>query len=193
MATRKSEDVAKEKLIDSVKTSLNDAESLLREAASSTGDKATELRERAMTSLKRTREALYEAQDAVFERGRKAARATDDYVHDNPWQAIGIAGVTGAGAAPPRAHWVCGDPRRCARPGREPRPMMAGAFRDPTWCVNECGGAPSMCGRPPRLRIRRPARTATLPPGVLALAGAARCASLQGWPAPLCGHGTCMS
>ncbi len=95
MATRKSEDVAKEKLIDSVKTSLNDAESLLREAASSTGDKAAELRERAMTSLKRTREALYEAQDAVLERGRKAARATDDYVHDNPWQAIGITGVTG--------------------------------------------------------------------------------------------------
>ena len=95
MATRKSEEVAKEKLIDSVKTSLNDAESLLREAASSTGEKAVELRERAMTSLKRTREALYEAQDAVLERGRKAARATDDYVHDNPWQAIGIAGVTG--------------------------------------------------------------------------------------------------
>ena len=54
MATRKSEDVAKEKLIDSVKTSLNDAESLLREAASSTGDKATELRERAMTSVSYT-------------------------------------------------------------------------------------------------------------------------------------------
>lgn len=95
MATRKSEDVAKEKLIDSVKTSLNDAESLLREAASSTGDKAAELRERALTSLKRTREALYEAQYSVLERGRKAARATDDYVHDNPCQAIGIAGVTG--------------------------------------------------------------------------------------------------
>ena len=95
MATRKSEDVAKEKLIDSVKTSLNDAESLLREAARSTGDKANELRDRALTSLRRTREALYEAQDAVLERGRKAARATDDYVHDNPWQAIGVAGVTG--------------------------------------------------------------------------------------------------
>ncbi|MGE8568733.1 MULTISPECIES: DUF883 family protein [Achromobacter] len=95
MATRKSEEVAKEKLIDSVKTSLTDAENLLREAAGTTGDKANELRERAMTSLKRTREALYEAQDAVLERGRKAARATDDYVHDNPWQAIGIAGVTG--------------------------------------------------------------------------------------------------
>lgn len=95
MATRKSEEVAKEKLIDSVKTSLNDAENLLREAAGTTGEKANELRDRALTSLKRTREALYEAQDAVLERGRKAARATDDYVHDNPWQAIGIAGVTG--------------------------------------------------------------------------------------------------
>jgi len=95
MTTRRSEEVAKEKLIDSVKSSLNDAENLLREAASSSGEKASELRDRAMASLKRTREALYDAQDAVLERGRKAARATDDYVHDNPWQAIGIAGVTG--------------------------------------------------------------------------------------------------
>ena len=41
MATKKTDDAAKERLIDSVKTSLNDAESLLREAASSTGDKPT--------------------------------------------------------------------------------------------------------------------------------------------------------
>jgi len=91
----RSDDVAKEKLIDSVKSSLNDAENLLREAAGTTGDKAAELRDRAMASLKRTREALYDAQDAVLEKGRRAARATDDYVHDNPWQAITIAGVTG--------------------------------------------------------------------------------------------------
>ena len=91
----RSDDVAKEKLIDSVKSSLNDAENLLREAAGTTGGKAAELRDRAMASLKRTREALYDAQDAVLEKGRRAARATDDYVHDNPWQAITIAGVTG--------------------------------------------------------------------------------------------------
>lgn len=95
MSTKKTEDMVKEQLIDSVKSSLNDAESLLREAAASTGEKAAELRDRAMISLKRTREALYEAQDAVLERGRKVARATDDYVHENPWQAISVAGVTG--------------------------------------------------------------------------------------------------
>jgi len=95
MNARKSPDAVKETLIDNVKTSLNDAEDLLREAASSTGDKAAELRERALATLKRTRETLYDVQDAVLERSRKAARATDDYVHDNPWQAIGIAGGVG--------------------------------------------------------------------------------------------------
>lgn len=81
--------------IDNVKDSLDDAEKLLREAAEATGEKASELRERAIKSLRRTREALYDAQDALLDKGRRAARVTDDYVHDNPWQAIGVAGLTG--------------------------------------------------------------------------------------------------
>lgn len=55
MTAKRSDDIAKDKLIDSVKSSLNDAESLLREAAASSGEKASELRERALSSLKRTR------------------------------------------------------------------------------------------------------------------------------------------
>jgi ElaB/YqjD/DUF883 family membrane-anchored ribosome-binding protein len=84
-----------EKLMSSIKVSLNDAEALLREAANATGDRAVELREQAMTSLRQSREALYDAQDAVLAQGRRAARVTDEYVHDNPWQAAGIAGVAG--------------------------------------------------------------------------------------------------
>jgi len=95
MATKKSVQASEEEFIESVKESLDDAEKLLREAADATGDKAAELRESAMHSLKRTREALYDTQDALLERGRKAARVTDDYVHDNPWQAIGMAGLAG--------------------------------------------------------------------------------------------------
>ena len=84
-----------EDFIEGVKESLDDAERLLREAAELTGDKAVQMRERALDSLRRTRLALYDTQDAMLEKGRRAARATDDYVHDNPWQAIGIAGLTG--------------------------------------------------------------------------------------------------
>lgn len=86
---------AQDKLISSVKLSLNDAEALLREAASATGDRAAELREQALSSLKQTREALYDAQDEILAQGRRAVRATDEYVHDNPWQAIGVAGMAG--------------------------------------------------------------------------------------------------
>jgi ElaB/YqjD/DUF883 family membrane-anchored ribosome-binding protein len=95
MATRQNDQANEEQFIDSVKSSLDDAEKLLREAAESTGDKAAELRDNAMRSLRRTREALYDTQDALMERGRRAARVTDDYVHDNPWQAIGMAGLAG--------------------------------------------------------------------------------------------------
>lgn len=95
MATKKSVQASEEDFIQGVKESLDDAEKLLREAADATGDKAVELRENALRSLKRTREALYDTQDALLERGRRAARMTDDYVHDNPWQAIGMAGLAG--------------------------------------------------------------------------------------------------
>ena len=95
MATKKSVQANEDEFIESVKESLDDAEKLLKEAAEATGDKAVELRENALRSLKRTREALYDTQDALLAKGRKAARATDDYVHDNPWQAIGLAGLAG--------------------------------------------------------------------------------------------------
>jgi len=98
MATRKTATETtdpKDTLIESVRTSLDEAEKLLKEAASSTGDKASELREKALNSLKSTRLTLQDAQEEVLARGRKAVRATDEYVHDKPWQAIGAAAVAG--------------------------------------------------------------------------------------------------
>lgn len=84
-----------ERVLDMLKASVDDAEALLREAAGATGDRAAELRERALQSLRATRETLHETQDIVLEQGRRAARATDDYVHDNPWQAVAAAGLAG--------------------------------------------------------------------------------------------------
>ena len=74
---------------------MTEPEALLREAANATGDRAAELRDRAMKSLRATRETLHETQDIVLEQGRRAARLTDDYVHDNPWQAVAAAGLAG--------------------------------------------------------------------------------------------------
>lgn len=99
MATRKNNapavEVNEDAFIQNVKESLDDIERLMREAADATGDKASELRENALRSLRRTRETLYDTQDEILAQGRRAVRATDDYVHDNPWRAITVAGVVG--------------------------------------------------------------------------------------------------
>ena len=85
----------KDKLFGDMKTVLNDAEDLLKAAAAASGEKAVELREKAMVSLRRAKEAMQDTQVAVIEKSKPAARVTDDYVHDNPWRAVGIAAAVG--------------------------------------------------------------------------------------------------
>jgi ElaB/YqjD/DUF883 family membrane-anchored ribosome-binding protein len=38
---------------------------------------------------------LVELEGAMADKAKAVARATDDYVHDNPWKAVGIAAGIG--------------------------------------------------------------------------------------------------
>ncbi len=89
------ESSAQEKLLEGMKAALDEAEGFLRDAASASGEQAQELREQAMESLRATREALHDTKLSVVRQGKKVAREADEYVHDNPWQAITAAGVAG--------------------------------------------------------------------------------------------------
>ena len=86
---------AQQKLLEDLKAALDEAEGLLRSAAHATGDQAAELRARAVDSLRATRESLYDTQESLLRQGKKAIREADDYVHDNPWQAVAAVGVVG--------------------------------------------------------------------------------------------------
>jgi ElaB/YqjD/DUF883 family membrane-anchored ribosome-binding protein len=88
-------EINKERFMSDIKTVLADAEDLLKQAATATGERASELRETALTRLKQAKEKAADAQVVVIERGKKAARATDDYVHEHPWASIGIAAGIG--------------------------------------------------------------------------------------------------
>lgn len=88
-------EVNRDKLIADFKVVIADAEELLKATASQTGEKAAELRERAGESLKRAKLRLQDAQDAMSEKTKAVARATDDYVHEHPWQAVGVAAGVG--------------------------------------------------------------------------------------------------
>jgi ElaB/YqjD/DUF883 family membrane-anchored ribosome-binding protein len=85
---------AQEKLVSDIRAVIADAEDMLLATADQSGDKIAVLRSRIQARLKDARARLVAAEEVLVERTRAAARATDDYVHDNPWQAVGIgAGV----------------------------------------------------------------------------------------------------
>lgn len=86
---------SKDKLVSDFKVVVSDAEELLRLTANQAGDRVADLRGRLQESLASAKASLADAQAAVMERTRAVARATDDYVHDNPWTAIGVAGGIG--------------------------------------------------------------------------------------------------
>lgn len=87
--------VPKEKLVADLKVVVSDAEELLAATAHQTGEKITELRERMQTNLRLARLKLADAEAALRETTRQMANATDHYVHENPWKAIGIAAGAG--------------------------------------------------------------------------------------------------
>jgi ElaB/YqjD/DUF883 family membrane-anchored ribosome-binding protein len=88
-------EVSREKLATDLRIVVADAEELLRATAGQMGEKAVVARERIQESLREAKDRLSRAEEAVIDKTKAAARATDDYVHDHPWGAVGIAAAVG--------------------------------------------------------------------------------------------------
>lgn len=87
--------VTQDKLAQDLKIVISDAEELLRATASQAGEKVSAARERIQDNLHRAKVKLAEAEEVMVDRGKQAARATDEYVHEHPWHAVGIAAGVG--------------------------------------------------------------------------------------------------
>src|SRR5437667_12554527 len=86
---------SRDKLVDEFSSVLNEAEDMLKRAANETGEKAKDLRAQVEAKLLAAKLQLQELQGMAADRAKEAARATDDFVHDHPWQVIGIAAGIG--------------------------------------------------------------------------------------------------
>ena len=84
-----------EKLLTDFNAVIAEAEQLLKSVASEGGEKADSLRAKMEENLRAAKSRLKDVEGAVVEKTRAAAHATDDYVHDHPWQAIGVAAGVG--------------------------------------------------------------------------------------------------
>ena len=80
-----------DKLVDDLKAIITDAEELLKLTAGQTGDKLGDVRSRMGEHLTAAKGRMLDAEAALIDSGKKAARATDDYVHEHPWQSLGAA------------------------------------------------------------------------------------------------------
>ncbi len=87
--------VSRDKIKNDLKTVLSDMDEYLRATASQTGEKIGVLRERLQEHMHKAKDRLADTREVVVDKTKEAAKATDEYVHDNPWRAVGIAAGIG--------------------------------------------------------------------------------------------------
>ena len=86
---------AQQQLVSDMKSVIADAEDMLHATADQAGEKVASLRARIQDRLQGARARLREAETVLVDKTRAAARATDVYVHESPWTAIGVAAGVG--------------------------------------------------------------------------------------------------
>lgn len=88
-------EVSKGKLMQDLHVVVADAEELLRVTAGQAGEKASAVRERIQENLAAAKEHLAVARESLIVKTKQAAKVTDEYVHESPWKAVGIAAGVG--------------------------------------------------------------------------------------------------
>jgi ElaB/YqjD/DUF883 family membrane-anchored ribosome-binding protein len=86
---------ARQQLLSDLKTVVSDSEELLKATAGAVDERAAAARARVQESLRAARGKIEQLDSEVLDRLNEAAKATDEYVHEHPWGAVGIAAAAG--------------------------------------------------------------------------------------------------
>ncbi len=82
-------------LLDQSQAILQETDKLLSEANLAVGKDADALYARVAAGLRDAKEKLVSVERTAVEKAKQAAKATDGYVHEHPWQAVGVAAAVG--------------------------------------------------------------------------------------------------
>ena len=93
MATKARAD--QDALMSDLQDVLADTETMLKDVAKDGGDMPGALRERITANLLSVKAKVLETERLVADKAKVAAKATDEYVRENPWQSVGIAAGVG--------------------------------------------------------------------------------------------------
>jgi ElaB/YqjD/DUF883 family membrane-anchored ribosome-binding protein len=97
--TQRGNEVTKDQLVSEFNTVVSETEHLLKSVANAGGEKVGSLRANVEQSLANAKDRLLKLEQATTDKARATARSTDEYVHENPWQVIGIVAGLAAVAA----------------------------------------------------------------------------------------------
>ena len=84
----------RDQLMNDLKSVISDAEGWLRNS-SLTGDDLRAAKEKFERTLSSAKDNVIYYQGAVVEKTKEAAKATDEYVHENPWRSVAIGATIG--------------------------------------------------------------------------------------------------
>jgi ElaB/YqjD/DUF883 family membrane-anchored ribosome-binding protein len=87
--------VQSEKLVTDVKVLVNDTEELVKATAAQAGDKIVEIRNRAQDAVNNLKPRLKTLETEFVNKAKSSTAATDAYIKENPWTAIGISAGVG--------------------------------------------------------------------------------------------------
>ena len=82
-------------LVSDLRIVIGDAEELLKATAQSAGETVAAARAKVQMSMNGAKKRLTEAGAVTVDQAKVAARATDEFVREHPWQAVGIGAAIG--------------------------------------------------------------------------------------------------
>ena len=84
-----------ENLITEFKILMADAEALIKATEDHPGAAISSIRNKALETLAGAKESISGIEDKLLDKAKVAAEGADDFVHRNPWEAVGVAAGLG--------------------------------------------------------------------------------------------------
>src|SRR5438067_13142028 len=86
---------ARDQLLSDLKTVIQDAEAWLRHSGHLTGEEFKAAKAKFERTLVKAKEDIVRLEEVAVEKAKVAAKATDEYVKENPWKAVGLGTAVG--------------------------------------------------------------------------------------------------
>lgn len=80
-----------------IRSLIHEAQRILNEAGTSRGERAEELKKKGLQLLSSSVSKAQELEQLALDSARSVANSTDALVHENPWRALAVTGLVGAG------------------------------------------------------------------------------------------------